>query len=59
MPLDPSGWSARGPLAQDISKDVLNLLSRLKRLHDEPAPLDQEARLSERLPRGGRPEESV
>ena len=51
MPLDFGGWSARGPQARDISKDVLNLLSRLKRLHDEQAPLDQGARLSERLPR--------
>src|SRR5262245_53849912 len=51
MHLDRIGWSARRPLAKDNSKDVLNLLSRLKQLHDEQAPLDHGARLSERLPR--------
>ena len=51
MHLDRIGWSARRPLGKDNSKDILNLLSRLKRLHDQQAPLDQASRLSERLPR--------
>ena len=49
--VDRGHWSVRQPLAEDNSKDVIDLLSRLKRLQDDRARFDHKARLSDRLPR--------
>ena len=51
MYLDRGGCPARRPLAEDIAKDVLDLLSRLRQLLDEQPRLDIAGRFSDRLVR--------